>query len=83
MDKASWINAADAVVTLKNIANSPKYIIHYIGDRDTNANAAAQLGGYGRDRSGRIISNFRVTSRGSGQTSNHFKVVQSYYGREY
>jgi len=83
MDKASWDNATEASVSLEGISVSPKYIIRYIGDRNTNANADIAIGGYGKNQSGTILSNFRVTSRGAGQTGNYFRVVQSYYAREY
>jgi len=83
MDKASWNNAAAANITLESISVSPKYIIRYLGDRNTNAKAAVAIGGYGRNQSGTILSNFRVTSRGAGQTGNYFRVVQSYYAKEF
>ena len=79
LDDNTWVQATEANVTLKNIANKPKYIIHYLGDTDTNANASIAIGGYGRNRSGTKLSNFRVTSRGSGQTGNFSRTVQSYF----
>lgn len=83
LDADSWANATDANIDLKNIANKPKYIIRYLGQTNTNSNADLKLGdGYSRDRSGLKLNNFRVTSRGSGQTGNFFRVVQSYYAVE-
>ena len=81
--KASWTSASESNVVLKNIGVKPKYIIRYLGERDSNAKANIALGGYGRNQSGTVISNFRVTSRGSGQTGNFYRVVQSYYAKEY
>lgn len=80
---ASWLNASQANVVLANVSNNPRYIIRYLGDRGSSVNAALSLDGYGGNQSDRLISNFRVTSRGTGQTGNFFKVVQSYYGKEY
>lgn len=83
LDANSWTNANNANISLKNIANKPKYIIRYLGTTDTNANAKLKIGdGYSRNRSGLKLNNFRVTSRGSGQTGNFFRVVQSYYAVE-
>jgi len=83
LNSTSWTNATSANVVLQNINTAPKYIIRYIGERDSNVNASIGIGGYGRNQSGIVLSNFRVTSRGTGQTGNFFRVVQSYYAREY
>lgn len=83
LQKATWTGATEADVDLENVSASPRYIIKYLGERNSNANAAISIGGYGRNQSGIVISNFRVTSRGVGQTGNISRVVQSYYGKEY
>ncbi|MBL7004166.1 MAG: hypothetical protein ISR69_09095 [Gammaproteobacteria bacterium] len=81
---ASWTTATAANVNLSNISTNPRYIIRYLGPRNTNPLADKNIsGGYGASQVGTIIQNFRVTSRGSGQTGNFFRVVQSYYGKEY
>lgn len=80
----TWDNALSADVTLANISTNPKYIIKYLGDWAQNPLALVNIGeGYGGQSPGRIISNYRVTSRGSGQTGRTFRTVQSYYGIEY
>lgn len=82
LESTTWTSATESAVTLNNIPNKPKYIIRYLGERNTNADAAVGFGeGFGRSRSGSRIDNFRVTVRGSGQTGNYYRVVQSYYGK--
>ncbi len=81
--KVSWTDATTANVNLKNISINPKYIIRYLGDSDTNEKAGLGIGaGYGQNNLGTVLSNFRVTARGTGQTGNFFRIVQSYYAKE-
>ena len=84
MAKESWEGASATTVTLANISNNPQYIIKYLGIWSQNPLDLVNTGqGYGAQSPGRIISNYRITSRGSGQTGTTFRTVQSYYGIEY
>ena len=84
MESTSWEGATAANVTLAGISNNPRYIIKYLGEWSQNPLALVNIGsGYGGQPPGRLISNYRVTSRGTGQTGKAFRSVQSYYGKEY
>jgi type IV pilus assembly protein PilX len=85
LDKASWSKAETAQgITLAAVHTSPKYFIKYLGEWAQNPLALVNIGsGYGGQPPGIITSNFRVTSRGTGQTDKTFRTVQSYYGIKY
>jgi len=84
MDADSWDSADSVSLSLANIHINPQYVIKYLGIWAQNKNALVNTGGgYGGQPPGRIISNYRVTSRGTGQTEKTFRTVQSYYGIEY
>jgi type IV pilus assembly protein PilX len=73
----------DPETTLPFVTEQPRFIIKYLGDRSQNEVAAVNIGGYGSSQPGKTVSNFRVTSRGVGQTANSFRFIQSYYGKEF
>jgi type IV pilus assembly protein PilX len=83
-DITEWTTASQYATTkLPYVMAQPKFIIKYLGDRSQNEVAAVNLGGYGSSQPGKTVSNFRVTARGTGQTGNAFRFVQSYYGKEF
>lgn len=82
-DDATWVAAQDVTITLPHVAEQPKFIAKYLGDRSQNEAAALNIGGYGGGQPGKTVSNFRITAKGVGQTSNSVRYVQSYYGKEY
>jgi type IV pilus assembly protein PilX len=87
-DIASWdgtgaTGAQDASTSLSLVYEQPKFIVKYLGDRAQNEVAAVNIGGYGSGQPGTIVSNFRVTARGTGQAGNAYRYVQSYYGKEF
>ena len=82
-DIVSWTASQDATTTLAGVYEQPKFIVKYLGDRAQNEVAAVNIGGYGSGQPGIIVSNFRVTARGTGQTGNAYRYVQSYYGKEF
>ena len=59
----------------------PRFMIEYLGDRSQNPLAAVNIGGYGTQQSGDIVSIYRSTARGVGLTVSSFGFVQSYFGR--
>ena len=59
----------------------PRFIVEYLGDRAQNALATVNIGGYGTQQTGDIVSIYRSTSRGQGLTGNSFRYVQSYFGK--
>ncbi len=82
--KASWDGAAELNLGLAGISTNPRYIIKFLGTWAQNPLALVNTGqGYGGQPPGRITSNYRVTTRGTGQTGRTFRTVQSYYGVEY
>lgn len=84
LDSSSWSGAEHSTTQLAGIGTNPQYIIKFLGVWAQNPLALVNIGsGYGGQPPGRVISNFRVTSRGSGQTGKIFRTVQSYYGKEY
>lgn len=82
-DDLSWVSAQSATTTLPQVAEQPKFIVKYLGDRAQNDAAILNIGGYGSGQPGKIVSNFRNTSKGVGQNSNSVRYVQSYYGKEF
>jgi type IV pilus assembly protein PilX len=85
LDKTSWGSAQSASgITLAGIKTNPKFFIKYLGEWAQNPLALVNIGsGYGGQPPGIVTSNYRVTSRGTGQTDNTFRTVQSYYGVQY
>jgi type IV pilus assembly protein PilX len=83
-DITVWEKASQYATTkLPYVIEQPRFIIKYLGDRSQNEVAAVNIGGYGSSQPGKTVSNFRVTARGTGQTGNAYRFVQSYYGNEF
>jgi type IV pilus assembly protein PilX len=80
---ATWVASQVATTSLPDVAQQPRFIIHYLGDRSQNVVAAVNIGGYGNSQPGLTVSNFRITARGVGQSINEVRYVQSYLGHEY
>ena len=82
---ATWAGTAaqTATTALPYVFEQPKFVIKYLGDRAQNESATVNVGGYGSGQPGKIVSNFRITSKAVGQTSTSPRYVQSYYGKEY
>jgi len=84
LEQTTWEQMAlEADAGLVNVVDQPKYIIKYLGDRAQNQGALPNIAGYGGSQPGAVVSNFRITSRGSGMTGTSFRYVQSYYGKEF
>jgi type IV pilus assembly protein PilX len=82
-DYTIWAASQDAAFSLAYVAEDPNFIIRYLGDRSQNEVAKINIGGYGTAQPGITVSNFRVTARGTGQSGNARRFVQSYYGKEF
>jgi type IV pilus assembly protein PilX len=82
-DYTIWAASQDAAFGLAYVAEDPKFIIRYLGDRSQNEVAKINIGGYGTAQPGITVSNFRITARGTGQSGNARRFVQSYYGKEF
>ena len=80
---ATWDASQTASTTLPYVIEQPRFIIKYLGDRSQNEVAKVNIGGYGTGQPGLTVSNFRVTARGAGQSGNAYRMVQSYYGRNF
>ena len=83
-DDASWNSVKEAsAVSLPLSSAKPLFIVKYLGDRSQNEVAAVNIGGYGTAQPGFTVSNFRVTSKGFGQSNRANRMIQSYYGKEF
>lgn len=80
-DDATWKTVQVATSSMSTVHAQPKYIIKYLGDRSQNEVAAVNITGYGSEQPGLTVSNFRITTRGYGQSDNVMTMLQSYYGR--
>ena len=80
-DGASWTASSQTAATSLNAYEQPRYMIEYLGDRSQNALASVNIGSYGTQQTGDIVSIYRSTSRGTGLTGNSFRYVQSYFGK--
>ena len=80
---ATWTASQTAATSLSHVVEQPVFIIKDLGDRSQNEVGAVNIGGYGSGQPGMTVSNFRVTARGTGQTGNAYRYVQSYYGKEF
>ena len=81
-DDTKWTNESQLAATTMDVVSQPRYLIEYLGDRSQNALAAVNIGGYGTQQTGEIVSIYRSTARGVGLTGMSFRYVQSYFGRE-
>ena len=79
---ATWTASSQVAATSLDAYEQPRYMIEYLGDRSQNPLAAINIGGYGTQQTGDIVSIYRSTSRGAGLTGNSFRYVQSYYGKD-
>jgi len=85
-DPATWVASQVATTSLPvpdQVAEQPRFIIHFLGERSQNEVAAVNIGGYGSGQPGLTVSNFKITARGVGQTVNETRMVQSHMGHEY
>ena len=80
---ATWASSQTASTSIAYLIEQPRFIINYLGDRSQNVVAAVNIGGYGSSQPGLTVSNFRITSRGAGQSGNSYRYLQTYYGKEY
>ena len=83
-DYNTWVDGAGAQLANAVVSGLPDshYKIEYLGDRYQNAAAIINIGGYGTQSTGKIVSIYRSTSRGVGLAGNSFRYIQSYFGKE-
>jgi type IV pilus assembly protein PilX len=81
-DAATWTGASQTALTTLNAFEQPRYMIEYLGDRSQNPLAGINIGSYGTQQTGDIVSIYRSTSRGTGLTGNSFRYVQAYFGKD-
>lgn len=63
-----------------NVYAQPRYILKYMGDAQIN-HRSMTIGGYGEQRDGNKVSNFRVTARGVGSDSGSVVILEAYFGK--
>jgi len=78
----TWTTASQTATTSLDAYEQPRYMIEYLGDRSQNPLASINIGGYGTQQTGKIVSMYRSTTRGGGLTGNSFRYVQSYFGKD-
>ncbi len=81
-DATTWANNSQQATTSLNAFEQPRYMVEYLGDRSQNALASINIGGYGTQQTGEVVSIYRSTARGVGLTGNSVRYVQSYFGKE-
>ena len=81
-DPSTWTANSQSAGTMLNAYEQPRYMIEYLGDRDTNPLAGPNILDYTSSGAGEIVSIYRSTSRGTGLTGNSFRYVQAYFGKE-
>jgi type IV pilus assembly protein PilX len=81
-DGGTWTASSQVAATSLDAYEQPRYMIEYLGDRSQNPLAAINIGGYGTQQTGDVVSIYRSTARGAGLTGNSFRFVQSYYGKD-
>ena len=81
-DWATSTAATTEMVTDKMAKEQPRYMIEYLGDRLQNPLASINIGGYGTQQTGKIVSIYRPTARGVGLTGNSFRYIQAYFGKD-
>ena len=81
-DDSTWTTSSRTAATTLNAYEQPRFMIEYLGDRSQNPLAGVNIGGYGTQQTGEVVSIYRSTSRGVGLTGNSFRFVQSYFGKE-
>ena len=79
---ATWAASSQSTTTSLDAYEQPRYMIEYLGDRSQNPLAAINIGGYGTQQTGKIVSIYRSTTRGVGLTGNSFRFVQAYFGKD-
>ena len=82
-DPATWLASQISSTYLADVAEQPRFVIKYLGDRSQNEVAAVNIGGYGSAQPGITVSNFRVTAKGTGLSGNAHRYLQSYFGKEF
>ena len=81
-DETMWAATAQTSATNLEVYEQPRYIVEYLGDRSQNPLASINIGGYGAQQTGQIVSIYRMTSRGVGLTGNSRRYLQAYYGKD-
>jgi type IV pilus assembly protein PilX len=78
----AWTAASQSATTSLDAYEQPRYMIEYLGDRSQNPLASVNIGGYGTQQTGKIVSIYRSTARGVGLTGNSFRYLQAYFGKD-
>ncbi len=80
--RPNWGTSSQQTATALDAWEQPRYMIEYLGDRSQNPLASINIGGYGTQQTGDIVSIYRSTSRGVGLTVSSFRYVQAYFGKD-
>lgn len=79
---ATWTdsNSIEYSGTLDDVENQPRLILKYLGETEGD-NGSLKMRNYGQRRTSNV-SNFKVTSRGTGRSGDNTQVIlQSHYGK--
>ena len=80
-DTGTWTAKSQTAGTSLNAYEQPRFMIEYLGDRDTNAAGGVNILDYTSSGAGEVVAIYRSTSRGTGLTGNSFRYVQAYFGK--
>lgn len=85
-DDIEWQNrsttAPYSMTTDFGLKNEPRYMIEFLGDRAQSPESLINIGCYGCQQPGDIVSIYRSTARGVGLTGNSSRYLQSYFGKK-
>jgi len=81
LNDPAWATNSTVLTTSLDVSEQPRYMVEYLGNRYQNVAAIVNIGGYGNQQTGDIVSIYRSTSRGVGQSGNSRRYLQSYFGK--
>jgi len=82
-DANTWAILARTGDSIPHVTSPPLYVIKYLGERSNLGGGIININNISNQQPGKIVSNYRSTSRGVGRTGNSFRYLQSYFGIEY
>jgi len=79
----TWNLARTSTTSLPSGLTQPLYVVKFLGERSNLGGGIININNISNQQPGKIVSNYRSTSRSVGRTGNSFRYLQSYFGVEY
>ncbi len=78
-----WTGSNSQVLptTIDEVRTQPRFTIEYRNEVGVDEGTSINIGAYGESTGGGVITSFRVTARGTGQSDNTQVILQSNYGK--